>query len=375
MKVYLSRPNIEAGDISSVVSVLKTPYLSLGPKQDIFQDKFSRYIGTKYAVAVNSGTSGLDLVMQALGISSGDEVITTAYSFIASSNSILFNRAIPVFADIDRQTFNIDICKIEKKITSKTKAILAVHVFGLPTDMISINRIARKYELRVIEDSCEALGASIDGKKAGTFSDAAVFGFYPNKQITTGEGGMVVTDNSRIAKLITSLKNQGRSADGKFVRLGYNYRLSDINCALGISQLDKINRILQRRLEVAKLYNSRINAIGEVTHLADVVGYKRSWFVYIVKLSDKYSLADKHIIMKDMRRHGVDCGDYFPAIHLTPFYKKQFGFKRGDFPVTEQISDRTFALPFYNNITKKQIDYVIYQLKRAILDVKKIVSG
>jgi len=371
MKVYLSRPDIKARDISSVINVLKTPYLSLGPKQDIFQDKFKRYIGTKYAVAVNSGTSGLDLIMKAIGIGRQDEVITTPYSFIASSNSILFNHAIPVFADIDRQTFNIDTSLIEKKITHRTKAILAVHIFGLPADMVTINRIARKYRLKVIEDSCEALGARIGIKKTGTFSDAAAFGFYPNKQMTTGEGGMIVTDNERMAGLLISLKNQGRSLDAKFVRLGYNYRLSDINCALGISQLNRIHEILNKRAKIAELYSSKIDSVEEVTHLMDIKGYKRSWFVYIVRLSNKFNLADKYAIIKEMYSRGVECGNYFPAIHLTPFYKRTFGFKRGNFPVTENISDGTFALPFYNNITEEKINYVISQLKKAIFNIKK----
>jgi len=369
MKIPLSRPDITKREIESVVGVLKTPYLSLGPAQEKFQKKFARYVGTQYAEAVNSGTSALHLVMKSLGIKKGDEVITSPYSFIASSNCILFNRAKPVFVDIDPETLNIDARKIEKRITKKTRAILAVHIFGMPADMPAINKIAKKYGLKVIEDACEAVGAEINGKKVGNFSDAAVFAFYPNKQITTGEGGMIVTDNRRIAEMCRSLKNQGRGIKGRhfgFLRLGYNYRLSDINCALGIAQLERINGILKKREQIATAYNNEIRDIEELKPLCVKKGYRRSWFVYVVKLNKKFSLNDRNKIIAFLEKKGIECGKYFPAIHLESFYREAFKFRRGDYPVTEETADRTFALPFCNNLEKKAIRFISGSLKKAI---------
>ncbi|MBU2473827.1 MAG: DegT/DnrJ/EryC1/StrS family aminotransferase [Candidatus Omnitrophica bacterium] len=366
MKIPLSRPDITQREIKEVIGVLKTPYLSLGPKQAEFQKKFAAYIGTKYAEVVSSGTAGLHILMKSFGIGKGDEVITTPYSFIASANCILFTQASPVFVDIDVQTFNIDAEKIEEKITSRTKAILVVHVFGMPADMPKINRIAKKHGLIVIEDACEALGAGINGKKVGTFSDAAVFAFYPNKQITTGEGGMVVTNKKSIADNCRSLKNQGRGPQGSFVQLGYNYRLSDINCALGVAQLARINSSLKKRKEVAQAYKEQLKNFQGLKLLCERKGYERSWFVYVIKLSDQFKRNHKFKMLRLLAKKGIECGDYFSAIHLTPFYQKMFGFKRGDFPIAEKIADRTLALPFHNNLKKKEIIRVCRELVKFL---------
>jgi len=367
MKIPLSRPDITNREILEVIKVLKTPYLSMGPKQAEFQNKFASYVGTKYAEAVSSGTAGLHLLMKSFGIEKGDQVITTPYSFIASGNCILFNQAVPVFVDIDAQTFNIDPEKIEEKITPRTKAILVVHVFGMPADMTKINRIAKEHGLIVIEDACEALGTERNGKKVGTFSDAAVFGFYPNKQITTGEGGMIATNKKAIVDKCRSLKNQGRGAQGDFIQLGYNYRLSDINCALGIAQLARINNSLKKREEVAQAYNEQLkNCRWLLKPLCEKKGYKRSWFVYIIKLSDQFSRSHKFKILRLLAKKGIECGNYFPAIHLTPFYQQMFGFSRGDFPITERIADHTIALPFHGNLKKKEIIKVCQELIKLL---------
>ena len=255
MLIHLSRPDITEKEIEAVCAVLRGNNLSLGPKLVEFEDAFARYIGRKRAVAVNSGTSGLFLCMSALGIGQGDEVITTPFTFIASATSIMMAGAKPVFVDIDPATLNIDTEKIESNITEKTKAILPVEIFGNPAGLDKVCEIAQKHNLMVIEDSCEALGSVLNGKKVGTFGTMSTFAFYPNKQITTGEGGMILTDDDGLADICVSLRNQGRGKGNGWLaheRLGYNYRLSDINCALGIVQLSRIDEIMVKRRQVAK---------------------------------------------------------------------------------------------------------------------------
>lgn len=375
MKIPLSNPDITQKEIKAVVDVLKTPNLSLGPKLAEFERKFADYAGTKYAIAVSNGTSGLHLCIRALNIKDGDEVITTPFSFIASANCILFERAKPVFVDIREDTLNIDEEKIEEKITKKTKAILPVHVFGMPFEINSIKKLSLKYNLKVIEDACESIGAEYKNKKVGVFGDCAVFAFYPNKQMTTGEGGMIVTDNKKIAELCFSMRNQGRDEGLKWLvhnRLGYNYRISDINCALGIAQLDRINELLAKREKVALLYNKLLQEIDEIELPVTNNGlFKRSYFVYVIKLDKSFSRRQRDEIITLLKGKGIGCNNYFPAIHLQPFYQKQFGYKKGDFPIAEMVSGQTIALPFYNNIKEKQVLYVVKELKDAIRKVKK----
>lgn len=370
MKIPLAQPDITNKERKAVLDVLKTNTLALGPKLKDFESRFIEYAGSKYAVAVNSGTSGLHLIIRALGINDGDEVITTPFSFIASSNCILYERAKPVFVDIDRETLNIDPDKIEKAITPKTKAILAVDVFGRPAEWGKILKIAKKYKLKVVEDSCEALGAKYKSKKCGIFGDAAIFAFYPNKQITTGEGGMIVTKNKKIADLCRSMMNQGRKTqNGKWlehVRLGFNYRMSDINAALGIVQLDRIDEILKKRENVAMMYDEALKDISEIILPQRGSYSKISWFVYVVQLNNKYSRKDRDKIMKKMQAEGVQCSNYFQCIHLQPLYKEMFGYKQGDFPIAEEVSDRTIALPFYGNLSGKKIKFITSVFKKCL---------
>jgi len=305
MNIPLAKPDITEREIEAVTAVLRTPQLALGPKLKEFEYEMAQYIGVKYAIAVNSGTSALHLIIKALAISDGNEVITTPFSFISSANCILFENAKPIFVDIQPTTLNIDPARIEEQITVNTKAILAVDVFGQPADWDSLQEIAYRYGLKLIEDSAEALGAeynshesrvngrgsrtidqrnqdSLMWRKAGSFGDAAVFAFYPNKQITTGEGGIVVTNNKEIACLCRSLRNQGRKEGSTWLqheRLGYNYRLSDINCALGIAQLERIQEILDRREQVAKLYNQRLKDVEEIEIPYVSPNVKMSWFL------------------------------------------------------------------------------------------------
>ena len=348
--------------------MLSTPDLSLGPRLAEFEKRLANYAGVKHAVAVNSGTSALHLVVRALEIGEGDEVITTPFSFIASANCILFEHARPVFVDIEPLTLNIAPNLVEKAITPRTKAILAVDVFGHPAQWDQLSALAEAYRLRLIDDSAEALGSEYHGRKCGSFGDAAVFAFYPNKQITTGEGGAVLTGNDAVAKLCRSMRSQGRSeGDGwlQHSRLGYNYRLSDINCALGIAQLERIEEILSSREMVAKLYDERLEGLPQVRAPRIARGVKMSYFVYVIRLSDDYASEDRDKIICKLRTIGIGCSNYFPAIHLQPIYQA-LGYQEGNFPVTEAVAARTIALPFYNSLREEEIDYVVSRLKELL---------
>ena len=368
-KIPLSKPDITKLEMDHVMEVLKTPNLSLGKKYIEFQDLIAKFTGVKYAIVTNSGTSALHLIIRALGIKSGDEVITTPFSFIASSNCIIYEGATPVFVDIDEKTLNINPELIEKAITKRTKAILAVDVFSHPAQWEELKKIAKKHNIFLIEDSAEALGSEYKGKKCGSFGDAGVFAFYPNKQITTGEGGVVVTNNKKIADLCKSMSNQGRKiGNGKWlehVRLGYNYRLDEMSCAMGIAQISRISEIVGKRNRVANLYNNKLNKIEnlEVPYVSEYA--KLSWFVYVVKLSGKLS-KKRNIIILEMAKRGIQCSNYFQPIHLQPFYKSEFGFKKNDYKVSEDVGSRTLALPFFNDLKESDIDYIVKNLKDII---------
>ncbi len=370
MRIHLSRPDITEKEIDAVCSVLRCPDLSLGPKVTEFEQAFAKYIGRKRAIAVNSGTSGLFLCLSALGIKEGDEVITTPFTFIATTNCIMMAGARPVFVDIDPISLNIDYTKIEKKITKSTKAIMPVEIFGNPAGFDKICQIAQKHNLPIIEDSCEALGSSLNGQKAGTFGIMSVFGMYPNKQITTGEGGMVLTDDERLADICASLRNQGRGKGGGWLaheRLGYNYRLSDINCAMGIVQLSRIEEIKAKRCQVAKWYQEILADDERLIIPDELENGSISWFVFVVRLTELFTLEDRNKILEAMKGEGIQVSNYFPPVHLQPFMTERFGYKKGDFPITESVSERTIALPFYNNLDKDQVADVCSTLK-SILD-------
>jgi perosamine synthetase len=381
MIIPLSSPDIKSSEKKSVMEVLNTPYLSLGPKLKEFEEKFTDYIGSRYAVAVNSGTSGLHLCIKALNIKDGDKVVTTPFSFISSANCILFEKAEPVFVDIDEKTLNIEINKLEEKLEelkrskSKLKAVLPVHIFGRPCEIDQIMELADFYELNVIEDAAEATGAEYQKdknagwKKAGTFGHCGVYAFYPNKQMTTGEGGMIVTDDEKIYKLCRSMRNQGRGEDGAWLqheRLGFNYRISDINCALGIAQLERIEEIRDKREKVVRLYNERLKDCDDVICPHFEENKKISWFVYVLRLQDRFKRRDRDKILTRLREKGIGCSNYFTPIHLQPFYRNMFGYKEGDFPITEKVTERTIALPFFNDLKEEQIDLVCDNLKKII---------
>jgi perosamine synthetase len=275
----------------------------------------------------------------------------------------------PIFVDIDSNSVNIDYTKIESSITDKTKAILPVEVFGNPAGFDKICEIAKKHNLMVIEDSCEALGSTLNGKKAGKFGRMSVFGFYPNKQITTGEGGMILTDDENLADICVSLRNQGRSKTGGWLshdRLGYNFRLSDINCALGIVQLSRIDEIIAKRKQVARWYQEMLADDDRLILPKEVDGCDISWFVYVVRLASSFNLEHRDRILQEMEKQDIQVSNYFPPVHLQPFMVEKYGYKQGDFPVAESASKSTIALPFYNNLTKDQIAVVCKTLKQIL---------
>lgn len=375
-EIPLSRPDITALEEEHVLRVLRSGRLSIGPMVEEFEEAVARRVGCRHAIAVNSGTSGLHIMLRSLNIGPGDEIITTPFSFIASSNCILYVNATPVFVDLDPKSLNMDPDKVASAITPRTKAILAVETFGNPAHMDAYRAIAARHEIPLIEDCCEALGTSYRGRQAGSFGRIGVFGFYPNKQITTGEGGMIVTDDARLADLCRSMRNQGRplgwsapTSGGaptgswlKHERLGYNYRLPDISAALGVAQMKRLDEFLRKRQAVAQAYIERLAGNAHLIMPTIDEDTVMSWFVFVVRLATSYSGEERDRIIAGLRRHDIGASDYFPCIHLQPFYREQFGFGPGMFPIAESVSQRTIALPFYNDLSEREIDHVVQTL-------------
>ena len=368
--IPLSRPDIDDGDRQAVDDVLQTAALSLGPRGPAFEEAVAAYVGTRHAVGVSSGTAGLHLGVVALGLEEGDEVITTPFSFVASANCLLFENVRPVFADIDPDTWNIDPAAVEAAITPRTRAILPVHVFGRPCAMQELREIAERRHLALIEDACESIGTSVGGARTGSLGDLGVFAFYPNKQMTTGEGGMITTDDGRLAELCRSLRNQGRSSGSAWLqheRLGFNYRLSDIQCALGLSQLARLESFIVERQRVFDLYAELLAGIPGI-HLPATPrpGERISWFVYVIRLADSHDRAARDSVLRSLSRHRIGCRDYFQPIHLQPYMRERLGHAEGEFPVTEKIAARTIALPFCNKLTPDEAAAVARALRQAI---------
>ena len=352
------------------MAVLRTTTLSLGPKLEEFEDRLAEAAGTGHAIAVNSGTSALHLIVRAMGIGPGDEVITTPFSFVASSNSVLFERATPVFVDIEPHTYNIDPARVEAAITPQTRAILAVDVFGHPADWDLLRELAVQHSLWHIEDSAEAIGSRYKGNSAGSLGDAGIFSFYPNKQMTTGEGGAVVTDDTDVARLCRSMRNQGRGDGDAWLqheRLGFNYRLSEINCALGIAQIDRLGEIKAARSRVAQMYRQRLHDTPGI-HLPCVSpDVDMSWFVYVIRLDDAYEADQRDRVVQELREAGIGSSVYFPAIHHFPFYRETA--REGSLPVTEAVSARTIAIPFHNHLSFREVNLVAEALERVLARV------
>jgi len=379
-EIPLSRPNISRHEEELVLKVLRSGRLSIGPMVERFEEMVAHRCGVRHAVACSSGTAGLHMTMVALGIGPGDEVVTTPFSFIASSNVILYVGAKPVFVDICPRSLNADPALIEKAITPKTKAILAVEAFGNPEHMDAYARIAAKHEIPLIEDCCEALGAKYKGISAGAFGRAGVFGFYPNKQITTGEGGMIVTDDERLADLCRSLRNHGRAVQGRgsvdggsssgswlhHERLGFNYRMSEIAAALGVAQMERLDEILRARSETAEMYIERMAGLSELILPTVPDDTMMSWFVFVARLSTEYTREERDRVIQGLRMHDIGSSDYFPCIHLQPIYQQAFGYREGAYPIAESVSGRTLALPFYGWMTSREVDLVVQTLEVMI---------
>jgi perosamine synthetase len=363
--IPLSNPDIDPADVQTVAEVVAGGRLALGPKVKEFEAAIADYAGRRHCVAANSGTSALHLIVRALGIGDGDEVITTPFSFVASSNCLLFERARPVFADIDSKSLCLDPSRVEAAITRRTKAILVVDVFGHPADWPALEAIARRHHLLLVEDSAESLGSALNERRCGSFGRAAVFAFYPNQQITTGEGGAVVTDDAELSSLCRSLANQGRGDAGvwlQHVRLGYNYRMDEMSAALGLSQLARMEQILAARAQVAAWYGKALADVEGVEVPYVSPGVKMSWFVYVVRLAEGATREDRNRILRGLEARGIGCRDYFAPIHLQPFYRDLLGTKEGDFPITESVAARTIALPFYNRLSQGEVEAVVRAL-------------
>lgn len=387
-KIPMSSPDLSDADRQAVLEVLNTPSLSMGPKILAFEKAFCDLTGAKHAIGVNSGTAGLHLCVRAAGIGPGDLVLTTPFSFVASTNVLLFENAVPVYVDVDPRTGNMDAsmlaeaardlaaggAKARKWLPRKgsgtngrLKAILPVDVFGQPADMDPICRVAEEYELAVIEDSCEALGAEYKGRKAGTLGDFGVFAFYPNKQITTGEGGVIVTGDDRAADFMRALRNQGRAVGDTWLQhthLGYNYRLDEMSAALGLAQMRRFEELAAKRDRVAGWYAERLAEIpGVETYAIEPATTRMSWFVYVARFDPA---LDRDALARRLEGRGIPARPYFSPIHLQPYMVERFGCRAGDYPVTEDLGQRSLALPFSGVMTEAQVDEVCSTLREEL---------
>ncbi|MEA3440051.1 MAG: DegT/DnrJ/EryC1/StrS family aminotransferase [Chloroflexota bacterium] len=388
LKIPMSSPDLTDAEREAVAAVLRTPNLSMGGEIRAFEGAFQDYLGCRHAIGVSSGTAGLHLCVRAAGIRPGDSVITTPFSFVSSANVLLFERAVPVFVDVDPKTGNIDPTLVRQAARDliqggdaarrwlpgsgwdsggRLKAILPVDVFGQPADMDSIRRTADEFGLMVIEDSCEALGAEYKGRKAGMLGDSGVFAFYPNKQITTGEGALIVTNDDQAAAIMRALRNQGRSPGDTWLQhthLGYNYRLDEMSAALGRVQMTRLDELVEKRQRVADWYLERLvqNDSVETLYISPDTT-RMSWFVFVVRFEGG---IDRDTIAADLGKRGIPARPYFVPIHLQPYMAAQFGFREGDYPVTEDLGRRSLALPFSGVMTEEQVAYVSETLKELL---------
>lgn len=371
--ITMSSPDLTDAERQAVADVMNTPMLSMGRYVTDFEQAFCDLTGAKHAIAVNSGTAGLHLCVRAAGIGAGDLVITTPFSFVASSNVLLFENAVPLYVDVDPKTGNIDPVQVRDALEntakyiprkgadskSKIKAILPVDVFGQPADMDPLIELAEEYDLAIIEDSCEALGAEYKGRPAGMLGDYGVFAFYPNKQITVGEGGMIITNNDEHADYMRAMRNQGRAPGDTWLQhthLGYNYRLDEMSAALGVVQLSRLGEILPKREQVGKWYEERLaNMPGIETLQIEENTTRMSWFVYVVRVAPE---IDRDALAQKLLGKGIPVRPYFAPIHLQPYMVERFDFRRGDYPVTEDLGNRSLALPFSGVMTEEAVEQV-----------------
>jgi perosamine synthetase len=389
-RVPLSSPDITEAERQAVMDVLHTPNLSMGPHYLGFEEALAEYVGAKHAISVSSGTSGLHLCIRAAGIQPGDLVLTTPFSFMASTNAILYERAIPVFVDAEPLTGNIDPVQLVQAAEDlaaggkaaqkwlprkgaenhgKLKAVLPVDVFGQPAEMDVVRRVAEKYQLIVIEDSCEAIGAEYQGQPAGMLGDMGVFAFYPNKQITTAEGGMVVTNDDKYAEMMRAMRNQGRAPGDTWLQhsyLGYNYRMDELSAVLGKVQTSRLDELLAKRARVAAWYEERLSDLPQVeTPKIAPTTSKMSWFVYVIRVAPG---IDRDAVIHRLAEQGIPARPYFAPIHLQLYMIEMFGYQNGDFPVTEDLGNRGIAIPFSSVMTEDQVETVCQALAKVLTD-------
>ncbi len=350
-----------------MLEVLRSGRLSLGPTIDRFEELLAERIGAPYVAAVSSGTAGLHLLARIAGLGPGDEAITSPISFAASANCFVVEGATPVFADVDPRTLNLDQSALEAAITPRTKAVVAVDMFGYPCELDEIRAICSRHGLALIEDAAEALGAEYRGRPVGSHGPSGVFGFYPNKQLATGEGGVVFTQSEREWQLVRSLRNQGRDYEGgawfHHVRLGFNYRWTDVQAAIGIAQLEKLDRLLELRAAVAARYRRLLEGVEVELLCEDDADHRRSWFVYVVALPDG---ADRARLMAELRAQGIGTAEYVPCVHLQPYMQEAYGFREGMCPVAEDFASRSLALPFYPQLEPEDQQRVVDALRAAL---------
>jgi len=387
----MSSPDLSEADRRAVAEVLGTPNLSMGPQTKAFEAAVCACSGRKHAIAVNSGTAGLHLCVRAARIGAGDLVITTPFSFVASTTVLLFENAIPVFVDVDAHTGNIDPDQARQAVADlaeggktakkwlprrgaespgELKALLPIDVFGQPYDHDPIRQVAQQHGLKIIEDSCEAIGAQYKGQPAGGLGDYGVFAFYPNKQMTTGEGGVIVTDDERAAAFMRALRNQGRAPGDTWLdhtHLGYNYRMDEMSAALGRSQIERLDELLEKRAAVAAWYEQRLAEIPAVEPPQIAASTTRmSWFVYVIRVAPT---IDRDTLIEKLVQHGIPSRPYFSPIHLHPFMRERFGYREGDYPITEDLGRRGLALPFSSVMTEAQVDLVCHSLHAALTEL------
>ena len=366
--IPLARPHVGAREEELVLQALRSRRLSLGPRLPEFEGMLAARLGVHHVSAVASGTAALHLSVRAAGVRAGDEVVTTPFSFVASANCLLYERATPVFCDIDPRTLNIDPQAAAAAVGERTAGLLPVHIFGYPADMPALEELAGARGLWIVEDACEALGAvHADGRAVGTLGNLATFGFYPNKQLTTGEGGAVVSPAAGVKERIDSERNQGRAPDMGWLdhdRLGFNYRLSDLACALGLAQLERLDEMLEARARIARLYGEALAGIeGLDLPCADAGGDRRGWFVYVVQLPPE---VDRDGAIRELRGRGIDSKPYLPAIHLSPLYRERFGHRDGEFAVCEDVARRSLALPFFPELSDVETERVVTAVREVV---------
>jgi len=390
--ITMSSPDLTDAERQAVLEVVNTPNLAMGPRIDAFEAAFRAYAGSRCAISVNSGTSGLHLCVRAAGVEAGDYVLTTPFSFVASTNVILFERAIPVFVDVDPQTGNMDPVQAEQAArdlisggaaarkwlprqgapsNSRLKALLPIDVFGQPADFDALTPIAQEHHLKVIEDSCEALGAEYKGRAAGMLGDFGVYAFYPNKQITTGEGGLIVTNDEKGGAYMMALRNQGRDPGDTWLQhthMGYNYRMDEMSAALGVVQMSRLEHLLTTRQQVADWYAEHLSGIeGVEPPFIHPNTTRVSWFVYVIRFA---AGIDRDRMAARMKERGIPVRPYFLPIHLQPYMVNQFGYREGDYPVTEDLGKRGLALPFSGKMTEEQVAYVCNTIRELLQETQ-----